>query len=165
LSEIINKMLRYKAWADEVTFQTLLNLPDSSVTKERKTNFGTISHTLNHVFVVDDIFRHHLTGETHSYSARNTKETPQLADLFEKQKAMNKWYIARASRLDAEQLTKKIHFRFIGGGDGQMSQEEIFLHVVNHATYHRGFVSDMMYQIPARPPANDFPVFLREDKA
>jgi uncharacterized damage-inducible protein DinB len=36
------------------------------------------------------------------------------------------------------------------------------LHVVNHTSYHRGFVADMFYQIPQRPPLTDIPVFLRE---
>jgi uncharacterized damage-inducible protein DinB len=35
------------------------------------------------------------------------------------------------------------------------------LHVVNHTTYHRGHIAAMMYQMPARPPTTDLPVFLR----
>jgi uncharacterized damage-inducible protein DinB len=36
------------------------------------------------------------------------------------------------------------------------------LHVVNHSTYHRGFVADHFNQIPSRPPTTDLPVFLRD---
>ena len=43
-----------------------------------------------------------------------------------------------------------------------MSRLEMLMHVVNHGTYHRGFVGDLMYQVPAMLPANDLPVFLRE---
>jgi uncharacterized damage-inducible protein DinB len=43
-----------------------------------------------------------------------------------------------------------------------MSVSEIIFHIVNHGTYHRGFVSDMMYQIPLVPPANDLTVYLRD---
>lgn len=43
-----------------------------------------------------------------------------------------------------------------------MTREQIVLHVVNHATYHRGFVGDMMYQVPFAPPSNDLPVFIRD---
>ena len=39
---------------------------------------------------------------------------------------------------------------------------EILLHIVNHSTYHRGYVAQMFYQVPARPPTTDLPVFLRE---
>jgi len=35
-------------------------------------------------------------------------------------------------------------------------------HVVNHTTYHRGFVADLFYQVPAKPPVTDLPVFLRD---
>src|SRR5256885_7587344 len=37
-------------------------------------------------------------------------------------------------------------FEFVGGGQGAMTREQIVLHVVNHGSYHRGFVSDMMYR-------------------
>lgn len=38
----------------------------------------------------------------------------------------------------------------------------MILHVVNHGTYHRGLVSDMMYQVPAVPKANDLTVYLKD---
>ena len=50
----------------------------------------------------------------------------------------------------------------MGGGDGAMTRAEILLHLANHATYHRGFVSDMFYQVPHRGAANDLTVFLRD---
>ena len=44
---------------------------------------------------------------------------------------------------------------------------EILLHVVNHTSYHRGFVADLFYQVPGgvRPPTTDLPVYLREHPA
>jgi len=38
----------------------------------------------------------------------------------------------------------------------------MLLHVINHTTYHRGFIADLFYQIPAHPPTTDLPVFLRD---
>lgn len=43
-----------------------------------------------------------------------------------------------------------------------MTCNEMILHVVNHGTYHRGFVGDMMYQAGVTPSATDLPVFLRD---
>jgi uncharacterized damage-inducible protein DinB len=59
-------------------------------------------------------------------------------------------------------LKTAIDFEFIGGGHGRMAREDIMLHLVNHGTYHRGLVSDMMYQIPVTPETNDYTVFLRD---
>jgi uncharacterized damage-inducible protein DinB len=43
-----------------------------------------------------------------------------------------------------------------------MTRGQILLHVINHTTYHRGFVADLFFQVPARPPTTDLPVYLRE---
>ena len=59
-------------------------------------------------------------------------------------------------------LREKVAFTFIGGGEGVMTRGEILLHVVNHTTYHRGFVADFFYHVPARPPTTDLTVFLRD---
>ena len=42
-----------------------------------------------------------------------------------------------------------------------MSRGDILVHVVNHATYHRGWIAEMFFQVPARSPATDRPVYLR----
>ena len=43
-----------------------------------------------------------------------------------------------------------------------MTRGDILLHIVNHKTYHRGVVADMLYQASSRPPVMDLPVFLRD---
>jgi uncharacterized damage-inducible protein DinB len=43
-----------------------------------------------------------------------------------------------------------------------MSRGEILQHLVNHTSYHRGFVAQMIYDVPARPPTTDLTVFLRD---
>ena len=43
-----------------------------------------------------------------------------------------------------------------------MTREDILLHLSNHATYHRGFVSTLMYPFKLNGAANDLTVFLRD---
>ena len=76
--------------------------------------------------------------------------------------ALDWYYVELAERLSAEELKETIRFEFIGGGDGAMTRQEILLHLVNHATYHRGFISDMLSQVPFMGDANDLSVFLRD---
>jgi uncharacterized damage-inducible protein DinB len=59
-------------------------------------------------------------------------------------------------------LDEKLSFTFVGGGDGAMTRGEILQHLVNHTSYHRGFVAQMMYDASARPPTTDLTVFLRD---
>lgn len=160
--ETLRMLVRYKAWANDLTFTGVQALPDGEATRQRPTRFGNMVHTLNHVFVVDDIFKHHLEGRKHGYTARNTEDTPPLDSLWRAVQAMDRWYIDQVDSWTETDLATLVRFAFVGGGEGAMTREEIVLHVVNHATYHRGFVGDMMYQVPAMPASNDLPVFLRD---
>jgi uncharacterized damage-inducible protein DinB len=161
MTATVRMLTRYKAWADDITFAAVTALPEGEAMRARPTRFGNMVHTLNHVYVIDDIFRAHLEGRPHGYTSRNTEHPPPLSDLWQAVQAMDRWYITYADGLTSQALGEIVPFEFVGGGNGQMTREEIILHVVNHGTYHRGFVGDMLYQVPAAPPANDLPVFLR----
>jgi uncharacterized damage-inducible protein DinB len=118
-------------------------------------------HTLNHVYVIDAVFQAHLLGRKHGHTARNTPAHPPLDDLRRAVRELDAWYIEFTDALTPAELDREIHFEFIGGGQGSMTCHEMVLHVVNHGTYHRGFVGDMMYQAGVTPEATDLPVFLR----
>ena len=158
----LQMMTRYKAWANERIFSAIATLPAGEATKERKTRFGNIVHTLNHVYVIDRVFQAHLEGRPHHFEARNTSTHPPLAELAQVVNTLDRWYIDYVSTLSRETLAERLRFQFIGDGEGVMSREEMVLHVVNHGTYHRGMVAEMMYEVPASPPVTDLTVFLRD---
>ncbi len=155
-------LTRYNAWANKVMFDAVGALPDGEAVKERKSLFRNMVHTLNHNYVIDLIWQAHLEGREHGFEARNTKEHPPLADLWRAQQAVDGWYMDWSDALTDDALKEEVRFTLIGGTPGVMTRGEILLHVVNHTTYHRGFVGDMFFQVPARAPTTDLPVFLRE---
>ncbi|MGD8326265.1 MAG: DinB family protein [Sphingomonadales bacterium] len=115
--------------------------------------------TLNHIYVVDKIFQAHIQKRDHGYTSRNTEITPDLENLWADQQVIDQWYLDLSCELDEEGLSEVIEFPFIDGGHGKMTVAEIILHQVNHGTYHRGFVADMMNQIGVVPEASDITVF------
>jgi len=153
-------LARYRMWADRLTFDAVAALPPGEATKERPTLFKTMVGTLNHNYVIDLIWRAHLEGRDHGFTARNLVLYPELADLWQAQQAVNQWYIDWSDRQSQASLDGAVNFTFIGGEKGSMSRGDILLHVVNHATYHRGWVAEMFFQVPARNPTTDLPVFL-----
>jgi uncharacterized damage-inducible protein DinB len=137
-------------------------LPGEESTKQRATRFGNMIHTLNHVHVIDLVFQAHLLGRSHGFTSRNTTNHPPIEELRVAVAELDSWYVKYADSLKSYQLQETIQFEVIGGSNGSMTRQEIILHVVNHGTYHRGFVGDMMYQAGVTPDATDFPVFLRD---
>ena len=155
-------LTRYNAWANKLIFDAVAALPAGEATKERQSLFKNMVHTLNHNYVIDLIWQAHLEGRDHGFTARNTAGYPELNELWSAQQAIDDWYTTWSDRLSDAALDEKVSFTLIGGNQGVMTRGEILLHVVNHTTYHRGFVADLFYQVPARPPTTDLPVFLRE---
>jgi len=155
-------LTRYTAWANDRLFTALEQLPPGELTAPRATSFGNMLRTLNHACVVDQIWQAHLQGRSHGFTSRNTDSTPALAQLRGQQQALDDWYILYADALTGERQCEVVHFKFVDGGEGAMARGDMLLHVVNHKTFHRGYVADMMYQVPARPPSMDLPVFLRD---
>jgi len=153
-------LARYKTWADKLTLSAVADLPPGEAARERQTLFKSIIGTLNHSYVVDLIWQAHLEGREHGFSARNLTLYPDLAALTEAQRKANEWLSTWAAAQTDESLRTAVTFRLVSGDEGTMVRGEILLHIVNHATYHRGWVSDLFFQIPAKPPTTDWNVFL-----
>ena len=155
-------LARYNAWSNKVMFDAVAALPEGEATKERKSLFKNIVHTLNHNYVVDRIWQAHLEGRDHGYTARNTPAHPPLSELWREQQAVDAWYVDWSDRLDQHALDEEVNYTLIGGNAGSMTRGDILLHVFHHTAYHRGFAADLFFQVPARPPTMDLPVFFRE---
>jgi uncharacterized damage-inducible protein DinB len=155
-------LTRYNAWANEMIFKAVAALPEGEAVKPRRSVFRNIVHTLNHNYVIDRIFQCHLEGREHGYTARNTADHPPLDELWRAQQEIDRWYVDFFDRIGQEGLEQAIPFTFVGGGEGLMARREILQHLVNHTTYHRGFVAQMMYDAGVRPPTTDLTVYLRD---
>jgi len=155
-------LTRYNTWANRVFYDAVFALPPGEAEKPRATLFKNIVHTLNHNYVIDSIFRAHAEGREHGYSARNTADHPPLAELWRAQQEFDAWFITWSDRLTAQALDETLDFTFVGGGAGAMTRSEIILHLIIHTSYHRGYAADMFFQVPARPPTTDLPVYLRD---
>jgi uncharacterized damage-inducible protein DinB len=157
----LRMLTRYKEWADRLLFQSLARVPAEALAKPQPIVFGSLLRTLNHVHAMDEVWRAHLTGRPHGFTTRNPEDCPSFAELRVAQADMDDWYVSYAETLDEALSDQEVRFEFIGGNPGAMSRSDILLHVVNHGTYHRGHVGDMMYALHAHPPTTDLPVFLR----
>lgn len=156
----VQTLTRYKAWANGLLFSAVSELPEYELTAARPIVFGSILRTLNHVYAMDQVWQAHLQGRSHGLTTRNPDTCPPLHELHIAQRVMDDWYTSFADSLPETEHKEVVSFSFIGGGEGAMSREAILLHVVNHASYHRGHIGEMMYECSAEPPTTDLSVFL-----
>src|SRR5579864_9077904 len=157
----IRLLARYSAWANSLLYTSLGELPETELTSPRPIVFGNLVRTLNHVHTIDLVWQAHLEDRRHGFTTRTPDVALSFSDLRIAQATLDTWYIRYAEEMSDRVAEEIVDFTFIGGGEGSMTRGDILLHVVNHTTYHRGHIAAMMYQIPARPPTTDLPVFLR----
>ncbi len=160
-TEILKTLTRYNAWANAELLTAVRALPEAERTRERPSLFKTIVNTLNHPLVTDRMWWAHLHGETHGHKALNEVIHPDFEDLAEARTEMDARIAAYADGLSAARVDETVAFTLLSGAEGVMSRAMILLHMVNHNSYHRGFVIETFCQIPAPLPLIDLPVFLR----
>lgn len=158
-STILKSLFGYKSWADAELFALL-----GSLDSEHSAQLHACLRTLNHIHVVDRIFRAHLGGEERPYDATNTRETPSLGQLREAVAATDAWYEHYVASLPTGSLSDVVVFTFTDGDRGRMSREEILLHVTTHGGYHRGNVGQMLKSISIAPPRDLYTTFLHQSE-
>ncbi len=161
-SSISYRMACYTQWADDIMLRAAEQLPDSELERPRETLFGSIAGTFDHILVVTEIFRAHLEARSHLHTARKRHSVLPFTQIASRLRRSNRHFVWLAQSMSDAELTKQVSFHFVDGGAGTMSREDILLHLANHATYHRGFVSTLLFTTAARPEASDLSVFLRD---
>ena len=152
----LQTLFAQKSWANNELFNALAAVP----VDQYGDSVHTAIRTLNHIYVVDRIFRAHLLGESHGYKATNTEETPNLDELQFAVAETDAWFELYVSTLAEAKLEEPISFTFTDGDAGRMTREEMLLHVVTHGAYHRGNVGQVMKAISIAPPRDLYTKFL-----
>lgn len=156
----LHSLFRFKAWSEAELYALLATdlrkLPDDS---QRE-----IQRLLAHIHVIDLIFKGHLTGSPHGFKAPNFAEIPPLDALRPKVAEVDQWYVDHVDTLSPERLAERVAFVFTDGQRGNMSREEILLHVLQHGGYHRGSIGRILVEHGIAPPRETFTRFLHEQE-
>lgn len=146
--QYLETLFSQKSWANNELFNALASVSHHANSEA----IAMAIRTLNHIFVVDQIFQAHLCGRQHGHTATNTKATPELGQLHFSVAETDAWYLQYVKQLSKEECHQPIRFRFTDGDAGEMTKEEMLLHVITHGSYHRGNVGQILKSISIAPP-------------
>ncbi|NMV21014.1 damage-inducible protein DinB, partial [Vibrio parahaemolyticus] len=86
----------------------------------------------------------------------NTVETPTISELRDTMNQNDSWLVQYARDASKEDLEKVVSFKFVDGDTGQMSVEEILLHLLTHGSNHRGMASRVLAENNLERPKDTF---------
>jgi uncharacterized damage-inducible protein DinB len=152
--------IRYTGWASRRLLDAAKQLSPEALSKDLGVSHGSILGTLAHTFFGDSVWYLRAVDPTMPFP--NPKEVPPLERLdAEWRELLQKWE-AWAQKLSDVDLDKTVSYRLMDGSPFESMLKQVVLHVVNHATLHRGQVVALLRQTGVKPPATDLIFYYRE---
>lgn len=152
------KAFQYKQWANN----ELLDLGEEQFPQLPENDATFFIRILNHTTVVDSLFISRIQGEPEKYRGDNTVETPTLAELRKTMHRNDSWLVDYAQSASDQELKRVVSFTFVDGDKGQLSVEEILIHLLTHGSNHRGMASRTLAENNLERPKDTFTRYLHQ---
>jgi len=152
---MLQQHLAYNAWATSRLMRLIEQIPPEHLAHDFQTADRSILGTMVHVFGADRIWLRRVKGEP--VAAFLTDDDRCLATLQRDWPAVHEqWAVCVADP------SRVVHYQDLKGNPYSSTLSEIVLHVVNHATHHRGQVAGFLRTLGHTPPPLDLIRYYRE---
>ena len=142
-----SQLVCYKQWADRGLYDVVGQNLDRLDTQDA----AILLRILDHIHIVDMIFRHHLQGLPHTFQAPRSEEMPDFQVLASRVREIDDWYASYVGNLPENDFDQSVDFVFTNATPACMRRGEIILHVCLHGTYHRGNAGILLQKTESRP--------------
>jgi uncharacterized damage-inducible protein DinB len=150
--------LRYSAWASRKLMDAVRAMDPRDLEKPVGISHGSLLGTLGHILFADWIWYTRVI-------APMEKPAGTLEALEQVWPDLQRKWVAWAGGLTDAGLLREIAYKGMDGLDYRNPTWQIVMHVVNHATLHRGQAMGMLRQMGVAPPHTDLLYYYREQAA
>lgn len=142
--QYFKEIAEYNLWANTIVCDWLEQITDEQWNKEIFSSFNTIKETVLHIISAEKAWLQRFKKQPVEWlqsTYRGTKD--EHIKLWKENSAELKAFI---DAFDENDLNKDLDFKRLNGDAYSMPYYQLFAHVVNHATYHRGQLVTMLRQ-------------------
>lgn len=163
-ADYLRTLVDYHYWARDRVLDAATALSAHDYAKPLGNSFGSIKATLEHVYGAEVVW---LTRWQGNSPTAFPGEMPADIDVLRRAWADHEQALrAFFAPFDDAGVAQVIPYRLFSGAEGASPIWEMAVHVVNHATYHRGQVTTMLRQLGAQPAKSmDMIAYFRERSA
>lgn len=147
-------LFAYNAWANRRIFDAVAALPEEQYLRDLKSSHGGIHGTLAHIVWAEQLWLHRWVGKPNP-------AVPQGAELKSLGEVRSCWEAVEAERgsflagFNEQRLEDTIRVQPSSGGAFTHTFRQMFRHLINHSSYHRGQIVTLLRQLGSRPPNTD----------
>lgn len=153
------ELFRYNAWASRIMFDAAAQLPEEQYHRDMKSSHGGIHGTLAHTVWAEHLWLNRwLVRPNPAPQGNDLRTLGEVRARWEEVEAERGRFLAELThaRLEETRVVKPT-----SGGEYVHTLRQMFRHLINHSSYHRGQVVTMLRQLGAKPPSTDLILFYR----
>lgn len=162
--EALQQHIDYNVWASRRLIDTVSGMSPEELAHDFKTADKSILGTLAHLYAAERNWLARMKEGRTAVQNRTTGDgqlEPLIGKWTETQSEWKTWI----SQLPPEAPNQIMEYLDLQGRPWAQPLWQIMLHVVNHATHHRGQVSGFLRALGKVPPPLDYIAFVRERTA
>jgi uncharacterized damage-inducible protein DinB len=160
LLEALRLQVAYSRWASERLVAEAAKLTPEELTRDFGTADKSVLGTLVHVYAADRVWMGRITGHPPAKFIDPEKDM-HLATLQQDWPGIADWWKTWIGSHTEETLRQQVHYKDLKGNEYHTPYWQVTLHVVNHATHHRGQVSGFLRALGKTPPPVDLIAYYR----
>jgi uncharacterized damage-inducible protein DinB len=151
----VRDLFAYDQWANGALIAAIRTISDEEFTRDLGNSFPSIRDTLSHIVAGAWVWLRRWHGE----SPRALPTWERLDQIESHLAAVEAERLALLDTLSDDDLHRPLTYTNVKGEQWTYALGDMFRHIVNHSTYHRGQLVTMLRQVGARAPSTDFLVF------
>jgi uncharacterized damage-inducible protein DinB len=154
--------LQYHRWATELVLEETTPLPSEQLLQNLKGSFPSIYETVVHLYQSDRVWLDRLK-ERPSGTLADYEAPGCMYELKDAWLPIHDEMTSVVQNLPEDRLSEVIAYKNIAGQPFSAPLWQMVLHVVNHGTYHRGQITNMLRQIGMKPTNLDLIRYYRTE--
>ena len=156
--------LSYNHWANQKICNYLSNITDEQLNGSQKNDFNIIKKIVLHIADGEQTWLSRLNGDNIPHMHKLDLDG-SFVDICRLILENSEKFIAFIQEKDEDYLTGSTEYINLKGKTFSQNNAEIILHCMNHSTFHRGQIINMLRHVGyTDQSASDFIMYLRESQ-
>ena len=157
--QYLSELLDYHYWAQERVFEAVESLSPDQFTRDLGNSFPSVRDTLVHIHFAECAW-YARWQQAPQLPPPSPAAFPDLESVRQASKSHEAKMRLLLEHLGEDGVNQSMEYTSrLDGKDHKSIFWQMFQHVINHGTYHRGQVTMMLRQLGAKPAGTDLILF------
>jgi len=147
----LQTLLDYHYWARDIILDAVTELPREKFLQPVESSFKSVRDTVAHIYAADLVWFNRWIGRAPA-GLIPYDQFPDATSIRTAWKDLETEVRQFVNNLGEAGVNKLFDYKLLSGAPDTAPFWQMLVHVVNHATYHRGQVTTLLRQLGAPPP-------------